>query len=204
MTMKNDIPLQQEGGQLDTTSKAAFPSEAMAKEFYKVAKHRLLSVSGWAGLCKVPVSVFTLINAAGNPVNREAIEGDYIKIDIPGPATNAGDGFDWVRIEKISEETGEEISVFSMQARPSINPWGDEAETAHFFKDIATSTFQIKQIGTEVFAQEHGRNEVPNTDTGSFGDNLRNRLVGWTAKIGLSYPQWKSLVKGIADTAVKD
>ncbi len=202
--MKNEIPIQQEGGQLDTTAKAVFPSEAMAKEFYKVAKHRLLSVSRWAEICKVPISVFTLISAAGNVVNREAIEGDYIKIDIPGPATSTGDGFDWVRIEKISEETGADISVFSMQARPSINPWGNETEIAHFFKDLATSTFQIKQIGAEVYAQEHGRNEVPNTDTDSFSDNLRNRLVGWTAKIGLSYPQWKSLVKGIADTEAGD
>lgn len=69
-----------------------------------------------------------------------------------------------------------------------------------FFKDLATSTFQIKQIGHEVYAQEHGRNEVPNTATHSFGDNLRNRLVGWTAKIGLSYPQWKSLIKGLVNT----
>jgi hypothetical protein len=54
-------------------------------------------------------------------------------------------------------------------------------------------------MGTIVTAEEHGRNEVPNTDTSSTIDNIRNTLVGWSARIGLSYPQWKSLVKGIID-----
>ncbi|MGY0037116.1 hypothetical protein [Pedobacter sp. NJ-S-72] len=41
---------------------------------------------------------------------------------------------------------------------------------------------------------------MPNTDTSHLTDHIRNTLVGWTAKIGLSYPQWKSLVKGIVET----
>jgi hypothetical protein len=40
---------------------------------------------------------------------------------------------------------------------------------------------------------------VPNTDTSLITDNIRNTLVSWSAKIGLSYPQWKSLVKGIVN-----
>lgn len=131
--MKNEIPLQQQGGQLDTSAKAVFQSDIEAKAFYQVAKQRLLSVSDWAGICKVPISVFTLTNADGTPVNRKAMEGDYIKIDIPGPGTHAGDGFDWVRIEKISEEVTPNIAVLSMQARPAVNPLGDESDIAHFF-----------------------------------------------------------------------
>lgn len=69
-----------------------------------------------------------------------------------------------------------------------------------FFTSEATSTFQVKRIGQTVYAEEHGRNEVPNKDTSFATDNIRNTFVGWSAKIGLSYPQWKSLVEGIVET----
>lgn len=197
--MENIIPEQKQGGKLDTAAKVEFPSVAAAADFYQVAKERLLNVSGWAEICKVPLSTFSLTNAEGITIKRLAVEGDYLKIDIPGPGTAAGDGFDWVKIEKITEEITPEGIEISLQARPAANPVNADQSIAHFFKDEATSTFQVKQIGNTVFAEEHGRNEVPNTDTSSTTDNIRNTLVGWMAKIGLSYPQWKSLVKGIVE-----
>jgi len=198
--MKHEIPRQHTGGKMDTSARAVFPSVPAAKQFYQIAKGRLLNVSGWAEICKVPVSVFTLTDASGMAVKRAALEGDFLKIDIPGPGTHTGDGFDWVRIEKITEEITSTYTILSLQARPAPNPAGDEKEIAHFFKPLATSTFQIKQIENIVYAEEHGRNEVPNTDTSSLTDNIRNRLIGWTAKIGFSYPQWKSLVEGLIAT----
>lgn len=197
--MKNVIPQQYEGGQMDTAERTVLPSVSAAKEFYHTAKQKLLNVSNWAEICKVPVSVFTLTDANGNPIHRAALEGDYLKIDIPGPGTSAGNGYDWVHIEKITEETGEDNALIALQVRPSVNPTGEEKEIAHFFKDSATTTFLIKQINNIVYAEEHGRNEIPNTDSSLITDNLRNRIVGWTAKIGLSYPQWKSLVKGLVE-----
>jgi hypothetical protein len=64
-------------------------------------------------------------------------------------------------------------------------------------KSCATSTFQVKRIGNCVSAEEHGRNEVPNLETGHLLDNIRNAIVSAGAKIGFSYPQWKSLVSGL-------
>lgn len=198
--MKDQIPEQQTGGQLDTLAKAEFNSAGAAIDFYEVAKKRLLSAYKWADICQVPVSTFILTDYQGNPVQRLAMEGDYLKIDIPGPGTQSGDSFDWVKIEKITEEYDADRATLSMQARPAANPNNQDPAIAHFFTDQSTSTFQVKRIGNTVYAEEHGRNEVPNTDTSSLKDNIRNTLVGWTAKIGLSYPQWKSLVKGIVDT----
>ncbi|MGY0037115.1 hypothetical protein [Pedobacter sp. NJ-S-72] len=84
--MKNQIPEQQEGGQLDTTAKTELPSIEEAKAFYQIAKNRLLNISCWAEICKVPLSTFTLTDANGQEVIREAEEGDYLKINIPpGP-----------------------------------------------------------------------------------------------------------------------
>ncbi|MBB6270290.1 hypothetical protein HDF26_000717 [Pedobacter cryoconitis] len=198
--MKNQIPEQHEGGQLDTIAKAKFSSIEEAKAFYQIAKNRLLNVSCWAEICKVPLSTFTLTDKNGRELIRDAVPGDYLKIDIPGPGTHTGDGFDWVRIEKVNEEINQDSAVITLQARPSVNPKQQDSSTAHFFSQQATSTFQVKQSGNTVSAEEHGRNEVPNTDTSHLTDNIRNTLIGWTAKIGLSFPQWKSLVKGIVET----
>ena len=195
--MKNEVPEQHEGRKMDTTAQAIFPSIAAARQFYGIAKSRLLNVSNWAEICKVPLSVFTLTDDTGATIRREAKEGDYLKIDIPGPGTDAGNGFDWVRIEKITEESDGTNSLISLQARPAVNPSGDDSAIAHFFTDAATSTFQVKQIGNEVWAEEHGRNEVANLDTAHLLDNIRNAIVSAGAKIGISYPQWKSLVTGL-------
>lgn len=198
--MKNQIPKQQEGGQADTTAKTEFTSPEEAKAFYQIAKSRLLNVSCWAEICKVPLSTFTLTDSDGHEVIREVEKGDYLKINIPGPGTHTGDGFDWVRIEKLEEEINPLSSAITIQARPAANPTQQDPDIAHFFNQQATSTFQVKQSGNTVYAEEHGRNEVPNTDTPAITDKIRNTLVGWSARIGLSYPQWKSLVKGIVET----
>lgn len=198
--MKNQIPEQHAGGKLDTQAKAEFSTAELAREFYQIARNRLLRPSEWAGICKVPLSTFSLTDADGLPVDRQAQQGDYLKIDIPGPGPHSGEGYDWVRIEKIDEESAGDTEITTLQARPAANPQSEDTSTAHFFTAIATSTFQVKRTGNIVYAEEHGRNELPNTDTAHVGDNIRNTIIGWTAKIGLSYPQWKSLVKGIVDT----
>ncbi|MEQ7801827.1 hypothetical protein ABDJ41_18675 [Pedobacter sp. ASV1-7] len=108
-----------------------------------------------------------------------------------------GGGYDWVTIEEIKLQVLDDAEVLSMTARPSANPTTSSEDTAHFLTDQATSTFQVKRIGRVIYAEEHGRNELPNTDTGIPLDNIRNTFVGWGAKIGFSYPQWKALVKGL-------
>jgi len=198
--MKHQVPEQHTGSQIDTTAQAEFATADEAIAFYTIAKSRLLNAYKWAEICKVPLSVFALTDSQGLTVERPAEEGDYLKIDIPGPGTHSGDGFDWVRIEKITEDLADGAATTSMQVRPAANPASADTSTAHFYTAMATSTFQVKRIGTVVSAEEHGRNEVPNTDTSHLADNIRNTLVGWSAKIGLSYPQWKSLVKGIVET----
>jgi len=52
--------------------------------------------------------------------------------------------------------------------------------------------------------QYAGRNEIINVDNENFSDNVRNYLVGLAAKIGASYPQWKSLIKGMANAVAKE
>ncbi|MBB5437952.1 hypothetical protein HDC92_001626 [Pedobacter sp. AK017] len=194
------VPPQQIGSEMNAVEKIELSSEAEAVHFFNIVKERLLDVNRWRQLAGGVMSDFFLTDGAGNPVQRKATGGDHIRIDIPGPGSLAGEGYDWVTIEEIKSEMLDDAEVLSMTARPSANPLGDSKDTAHFLTDQATSTFQVKRIGHTIYAEEHGRNEVPNTDTDLSLDNVRNTFVGWGAKVGFSYPQWKVLVKGLLNT----
>ena len=191
------VPPQQTGSEMNVVEKIELATEAEAVHFFKTVKERLLDVNRWTEIAGGAMSDFFLTDAEGNLVQRKAASGDHIRIDIPGPGTQTGGGYDWVAIEEVKTQVLDDGEVLSMTARPSTNPLTGGEDTAHFLTNEATSTFQVKRIGNTIYAEEHGRNEVANTDTENMMDNIRNTFVGWGAKAGFSYPQWKALVKGL-------
>ena len=90
-------------------------------------------------------------------------------------------------------------SSLTQKVKPASNPTNADSETAHFFKDEASSTFLVKRDFKTIAAEVHGRNEKPNTDA-SIKDSIRNVLVALGAMLGFSTVQWKSLVKGLVKT----
>lgn len=195
--MEKAVPNQEQGSEMNAVEKAAFDSLEEANDFFQIAKKRLMDVNSWSEISDLPSSTFILCGPDGQQVDRQVKVGDYFKIDIPGPGTSSGDGFDWVKVELVDEESKNGAEVLSIRVRPTDNPVSSEDAVAHFFKDAATSTFQVKKIGTEVYAEVHGRNETPNTDTDHVVDTIRNTMVGLSAKVGAAYPQWKGLVAGL-------
>ncbi len=196
--MEKPVPAQESGSEMNAIHEARFDTAEEANTFYRVAKARLLDVNNWDTVAKLPSSTFILCDPSGERTTRNVQLGDYLKIDIPGPGTSTGDGYDWVKVEFIDEQQDGENHTMSFRVRPTDNPMSPEQAVAHFFDDAATSTFQVKQTGSLVTAEVHGRNETPNTHTEHVLDNIRNTMVGIGAKFGASYPQWKGLVAGIA------
>lgn len=190
-----NIPTQHTGKQLDLDARTTLPNEDEARAFFVLAKRRLLDINHWYDVAEIPASTFVLTDPyGGEAIKSQPSENDKIRIDIPGPGPSTGDGYDWVVVEDITEIAD---TICSLTLRPTNNPLKLSEETAHFFKDDATSTLVIERNGHEVVARYHGRNEVINTDTDSLVDNTRNAAVGMGAKLGLSYPQWKSLIEGL-------
>jgi hypothetical protein len=159
----------------------------------------LLDVSHWHELSGDILAKFQLTDASGKPVYRKAKEGDYFRITIPGPGNKAGEGYDWVHIDQIeyAGSESESYEYIAIKVRPCESPVTHEKSTAHFFKDIATSTFMVKREYNIISAEVHGRNEQPNTQTPSILDKIRNLIFGLGAILGFSKVQWKSLVNGL-------
>ena len=194
------IPDEEEGSQKEITSKEETDTVDEAKKLFAEAKNRLLDVNKWDEICGKASAVFKLTDENGNEIAGKPKVGDHFKIDIPAPESKTGDGYDWVRVEAIEEKENpaEDSEYIIMRVRPSSNPTKASDEVAHFFSDKATSNFLILREKKAVTAAVLGRNEVANTEaTHGLLDKLRNAIVGTGALGGLSYPQWKSLVKGL-------
>jgi hypothetical protein len=193
----NLVPQQLVGSQMDAVEERKLSSLIQAQEFFAAAEKRLLAVNGWGKISGL--SDFKLFTSDGKETLRSVQEGDFIRIDIPGPGPLSGDGFDWVMVEEIKRAHNGDKEMVGMCVCPCPSPLNQDKEVAHFLKDHATSTFIIRRDGITVWAEEHGRNEEANISEGNLIDRARNLIVGFSAKLGLSYPQWKLLVKGLLD-----
>ena len=194
-----DLPLpeQHKGGEKNIESTVDTGSLDEASNLFQRARKRLFDVNNWDKICGKLSAVFKLTDNKGNEVSGEAKEGNYFKIDIPGPGTAAGKGYDWVRVEEIVEENKGETEYALIRVRPTDNPSTGDKSVAHFFSDKATSNFVIKRDGTFVTAAVYGRNEVPNTEADNLLDKARNAVIGVSAIAGVSNAQWKSLTNGL-------
>ena len=202
-SIDNELPLpeQHQGGEKNIESTVNAGSIHAAEQLYNTAKQRLLDVNNWDKICGELSAVFRLTDDKGKEIAGDITQGSCIKIDVPGPGTASGKGYDWVRIENIEEkkDSEEDAAFILITVRPADNPQTKDNNIAHFFSDKATSNFVVKREGTKVTAAVYGRNEVPNTGTDNIIDKARNAVVGVSAIAGVSNAQWKSLTNGLVN-----
>jgi hypothetical protein len=196
--MKNEIiPGQEKGAESNTEATRTFASEKQAQDFFKILKQRLSSVNQWQHYAGKLTAQFRLIDANGNKADREVLKGDHFRIDIPGPGPVTGEGYDWVQVEEIIEESNGGSETLAIRVRPATNPNNERNDVAHFFSDDATSSFVVSREGVVVKAAVYGRNEKPNTHAETVIDKARNAAVASGAIAGAAKLQWKSLVEGL-------
>lgn len=197
-TLPTVIPEHESGVKTDFFESVECEDEEEASQLFEISKQRLFNVNDWHTLCGAVTAVFKLTDEAGNEIRNTPRKGYFFKIDIPGPGSSTGDGFDWVEIEEIKETSdAAPDQIVAIKVRPAGNPKNDKTDTAHFFSNEASSSFIVKRSGKHVTAEVHGRNEKPNTKADAIIDKTRNALVATGAVAGFSAAQWKSLVKGL-------
>lgn len=188
------VPPQKEGTEKSFEDAISFASIEEAQKHFQVVKARLLDINRWEQIAGTGSSKFILTDKEGKEVNRAPVFGDHIKIDIP----SASHQHDWVRIESIEEPPStQEHEFIGIKVRPTPNPISNERHVSHFFSSKSTSTFIVRREKNKVFAQVHGRNEIPNSETKSVWQKIKNWVVALGAIVGMANMQWKNLVKGL-------
>ena len=192
-----EVPKHNSGSQSNTESSTDFDDEQQAKKHFDAVKKRLLDVNHWHSYAGAASADFCVTDANGNPINSVPEKGNYFRINIPGPGSASGEGYDWVRVEDISGESNNSEECFSITVRPAPSPVNEQKDVAHFFTEEATSSFVVKREKNNIIAGVYGRNEKPNTDTERVSDKIRNAAVATGAISAFSKLQWKSLVNGL-------
>ena len=193
------IPAHYKGIKTGASTYAESPTRHDAILLFEEAKKRLLNINQWHVLCGEGSAVFQLTNDKGQPVNRNPVKGDLVRIKLPAPPNNQGDGFDWVRIEEFenTKDLLKDQDIFGFRVRPVQNPLDNSSDPAHFYRSTATSTFLVVRTSSIVTALEKGRNETPNNGSQSIFGRIRNVAIAIAAWLGISKLQWGKLVKGI-------
>ena len=141
-----------------------------------------------------------VIDEKGEEVTRDVRKGDYLRINIPGPGSKEGDGYDWVLVEELKEINRGSLQSVGFRVRPTENPFGEKNETSHFYSKEATSSFIICRENAQLISWIVDRNLLPNTESGSLVDKVRDVVVGVSAIAGLSKVQWQQLADGLIES----
>ena len=128
-------------------------------------------VNGWHKVAGILSAKFQLISPDNKEGDREAQLGDYLRIIIPGPVCEIGDG--------------------------CAAPFNNSNQTAHFYDTDACSCFIVMRLSTEVVVWILERNLTPNDEGENLADKIREVVVGLTAMAVGSKIQWKSLADGL-------
>ncbi len=192
------VPKQETGKQYDNIETVICANTLDAEEKYSSACTKLFLISEWGKIGSTILQTeFCLCNSEGKEVSQTPQKGDYIRINLAGPGSKSGEGFDWVQIEQIAIKAEEnDTQLTSIKVRPAACPLNNSDSIAHFFDDAATTTFIVSRTNNKVTAEIHGRNEEPNTNTTHIVDNVRNTVVATFAAVKFSDIQWKSLCEG--------
>jgi len=193
------VPAQFVGQEIEVEATKELKDEAGAKSLYNVAKRKLLDVNNWQKIAGAITAQFQIIDDKGEKVTRDVKKGDYLRINIPGPGSKEGDGYDWVLVEELKEINLGSLQSVGFRVRPNENPFGEKNETSHFYSKEATSSFIICRENSKLISWIIDRNLLPNTESGSLVDKVRDVVVGVSAIAGFSKVQWQQLADGLIE-----
>lgn len=191
------VPGQHRGDSVTAEGSRKFDDIIAAKDFFFQVEKKLLDINQWHDQAGEALARFMLTDSAGNPTSGATQEGLLIKIDIPGPGSKSGEGYDWVKIEEIKRVNSTEVQSTALRVRPIAAPGSGEDKPTHFYDENSTSTFTITREDTLVTAAIYDRNINPNTESDSLIDKVRNAITGLFGEKVFSKIQWQALVDGL-------
>lgn len=190
------VPENKTGDVINSVHSIELGNNDEARAFFNIVKQRLLDVNSWHKIAGMLTASFQLTDKDGSEVSRIVSKGDYFKINIPGPGSVAGEGYDWVQVEEVNVTSDGEMESAGIRVRPSSNPKTNSEEIAHFYSEDSTSNFIVTREGNKITAGIYDRNIKPNKDA-NLVDKTRDMVIGLGAIAAFSKFQWDKLTQGL-------
>jgi hypothetical protein len=191
------IPRQKIGGRTGASGKREMPTRHEAILLFNDAVKRLKDVNRWHILCGHGSAEFHLCDEKGGLLySREASKGHFIRISHTDLETGKT-ARRWVAVEELitNKTVIKDEEIFGLKLRSANDPEGLDPQEGH--GQISTSTFVVIRNTNEVEVIETEGEENPNVGPRAFLNKMKNVVIAFAALIGLSTPQWKSLVNGV-------
>ncbi len=189
--MYPSIPAQLKGESHTIVSMQCANTVAIAINYFEELQLRLKAINEWDSFSSKIKAKFFLIDSETSEITTELKVGNLIKIDVPGPGSPSGKGYDWTEIIDIESGLEDKVSPFlAFTIRPCPAPDSDEKTVAHFYNKESTNTFIVRRIGTCIYAEVHGRNQIENTSDAPLLDIVRNKAVAIGSKFGIGHLNW--------------
>ncbi len=193
-----NIPSQNQGEFHDIVSMQCANSITDAIKNFQKLKSRLCAVNNWDTYSDQVKTAFTLIDSETQIESYNLKIDNFIRIDIPGPGNPSGNGYDWTKIINIEDKTKhEDYPYFAITIKPCAAPDSDNNTVAHFYTEASTNTFIIRRIGTCIYAEVHGRNQIQNTAEVPILDTMRNKAISVGANLGLGGLNWLAFTNAL-------
>lgn len=194
------IPNQVQGGFHDTVSMHCEDNVQTAIDCYEKLQERLTSVNEWHAFSGKVKAEFMLFDAKTQQPTDDVEKGNLIRINVPGLGNPSGGGYDWTKIVEIQIGEAEQSDPFLlMTVRPCPAPKSTDGTVAHFYNGEASSTFIVRRVGTCMYAEVHGRNEIENTSTVPVLDTIRNKAVAIGSKVGIGNLNWLGFTQALLE-----
>ena len=198
--MYPNIPAQLKGGSHNIVSMQCANTVDIAKRCFDELLLRLKSVNEWNSLSEKINAKFFLLDSKTVETTSELKVGNFIKIDIPGPGSPSGSGYDWTEIIEIQNGLeNDNAPFFAFTIRPCPAPDSDKETVSHFYNQESTNTFIVRRLGTCIYAEVLGRNQIENTTDGPFLDIIRNKAIAIGSKIGFGSLNWMGFTQGLLE-----
>lgn len=195
-----NIPSQVHGDFQDIVSmQCAETVEETVNQFEKL-QLRLRSINKWHSFSDKVKTKFSLYDPEANQPTEILKVGNLIRIDIPGPGNPSGSGYDWTRIIDIQNgEDNQTTPFYAITIKPCSAPDSEDEPVAHFYNEEASNTFIVRRVGTCIYAEVHGRNEIENTSDVPVLDLVRNKAIAIGSKHGLGSLNWLAFTQALLE-----
>lgn len=168
-------------------------SQEEAQQLFLNARNNLLNISDWQRLAGKTSAAFILTDSERQPVTRQAMNGDEIRIEYQH--SDRAVSAIWVRVVAV-EEDHHDLSRSQVILRLKlVDTFASEHDLIDDHK--TSSTFMVEKRNSVITASVFGSTAERERESEGLLSTLRRSLMPVNAVTGLSTPQWQNLVIGM-------